>query len=413
MSGPLWQSMPSGWRAGKIRHLGEVALGKMLQPKPTDGSVKLPYLRAANVQPDGELVLDDLRSMFFRPSEVEELTLRTDDVVVVEGGQGGFGRAAHVAEDLSDLGFQNSINRVRPYSNADGRFITYYLLALRAADYIRAFSNVVSMPHLTAEKLAALPAPVPPLPEQRAIADYLDRETAQIDTLIEEQQALSALQSERRTAVLARAFSDPPTHSLRRTIELAQTGPFGTQLSSEEYVVNGVPVVNPSHIVANRISPDPAVSVSLEKAGHLSRHQMSVGDIVLARKGGVDKAALVDAESDGFVCGSDSMLLRASPGTDPTYLWWFLQSPTAHHQLDYWSVGATVAGLNQNTISKIMLPLPDLDLQRQTAAELEAAVRTIDQLDAETLRMQTLARERRSALITAAVTGQIDVKVPA
>ncbi|WLS48872.1 restriction endonuclease subunit S [Micromonospora profundi] len=71
--------------------------------------------------------------------------------------------------------------------------MAFYLIALRASGFIRAYSNVVSMPHLTAEKLARIPMPLPHLEEQRAIADYLDRETARIDTLIEEQQRLIAM----------------------------------------------------------------------------------------------------------------------------------------------------------------------------------------------------------------------------
>ncbi|MFD5330186.1 restriction endonuclease subunit S, partial [Streptomyces sp. NPDC127092] len=78
-------------------------------------------------------------------------------------------------------------------------------IAIRASGFIRAYSNVVSMPHLTAEKLARIPMPLPTLEEQRAISDYLDRETARIDTLIEEQQRLMEMLRERRQAVIESA----------------------------------------------------------------------------------------------------------------------------------------------------------------------------------------------------------------
>jgi type I restriction enzyme, S subunit len=174
----MWETLPDGWQMGQVKHAMTVTLGKMLQSTDSGGDVNAPYLRAANVQPNGVLALDDVSEMWFGKAELEQLSIKAGDVVVVEGGQGGFGRAAYVSEDLLGWGFQNSINRLRPISDFDGRFITYYLIALRASGFIRAYADVVSMPHLTAEKLASIPIPLPPLPKQRAIADYLDRETA-------------------------------------------------------------------------------------------------------------------------------------------------------------------------------------------------------------------------------------------
>jgi hypothetical protein len=201
VTGPLWERLPDGWMPGQVKHAATVTLGKMLQSEDSGGDVAAPYMRAANVQPDGVLALDDVNKMWFSKVELEQLSIQAGDVVVVEGGQGGFGRAAYVEEDLIGWGFQNSINRLRPIGDFDGRFIAFYLIALRASGFIRAYANVVSMPHLTAEKLARIPIPLPPLGEQRAIADYLDCETARIDTLIEEQQRLIEMLVSRKSAV--------------------------------------------------------------------------------------------------------------------------------------------------------------------------------------------------------------------
>lgn len=149
------------WRFGQIKNLAEVTLGKMLQSNKSGDDTFANYMRAANVQPDGVLMLEP-KQMWFSGKELDVLTLRRGDVVVVEGGVGGYGRAAYLSEDLEGWGFQNSINRLRPAADTDGRFLAYYLIALRAAGFIERYCNVVSMPHLTAEKLAAIPAPIPP-----------------------------------------------------------------------------------------------------------------------------------------------------------------------------------------------------------------------------------------------------------
>lgn len=207
MTAPIWVDLPGEWQTGQVKNAATVTLGKMLQSKDSGGDVRAPYMRAANVQPNGVLALDDVNEMWFGVEELEQLSLQAGDVVVVEGGQGGFGRAAYVDKDLAGWGFQNSINRLRPTEGFDGRFIAFYLIALRASGFIHAYANVVSMPHLTAEKLARIPIPLPPAEEQRAIADYLDEQTSKIDALIVETEQFIEISRERRAALITAAVT--------------------------------------------------------------------------------------------------------------------------------------------------------------------------------------------------------------
>lgn len=202
---PWLGPIPAGWVPGRIKHLGAVTLGKMLQSRGNEGDVKAPYMRAANVQPDGVIAVDDVKTMWFKPDELSSLNLRKGDVVVVEGGVGGYGRAAFVSESLDGWGFQNSVNRIRPFG--DGRFIAYYLQAVRAKGFTTAYCNVVSMPHLTAEKLAAMPISIPPSEEQSRICDHLDAQTSRIDALIAESEDLITLSEERRAALITAAVT--------------------------------------------------------------------------------------------------------------------------------------------------------------------------------------------------------------
>ncbi len=200
-------SPPAGWKLGRVKHFGVVTLGKMLQSEDTGGDVLAPYMRAANVQPDGVLSLDDTKSMWFNPRELRVLDLRAGDVVVVEGGIGGYGRAAFIDEPLGGWGFQNSINRVRPRFEYDGRYLTYFLLMARQKGFIKVYCNIVSMPHLTADKLEAMPMFLPPPDEQRRIADHLDEQTARIDALIAKAEEHIALAKERRSALITAAVT--------------------------------------------------------------------------------------------------------------------------------------------------------------------------------------------------------------
>ena len=207
-SGLDWlEFVPSTWRPVQVKNFGDVSLGKMLQPANSGADVRAPYMRAANVQPDGVLQVEDVKEMWFAQKALNGLELLSGDVVVVEGGVGGFGRAAYLREDLDGWGFQNSILRVRPFDGNDGRYLTYALLLARSSGYVRTYCNIVSMPHFTAEKLAAFRLCCPPPGEQREIADYLDIQTAKIDALIAKTQEHIALAKERRAALIAAAVT--------------------------------------------------------------------------------------------------------------------------------------------------------------------------------------------------------------
>jgi type I restriction enzyme S subunit len=389
-----------------MKNAAAVTLGKMLQSKDSGGDVYAPYMRAANVQPDGALALDDVSEMWFDPDELNQLSIRSGDVVVVEGGQGGF-----VSAELCGWGFQNSINRLRPRQGNDGRFLAYYLISLRTSGFIRAYCNVVSMPHLTADKLARLPTPLPPASAQRAIADYLDRETAQIDALIAKQERLIASLRERRDAVLELPLSRLDWSVPMRSVALLiQTGPFGSQLKSDEYEPGGVPVINPSHIVAGQIAPDADVAVGRRKAVDLARHAFRADDVVVARRGELGRCAVVTDEEAGYLCGTGSALIRPHPDRlHPWFLAVAYRTRRNRDALGLASVGSTMDNVNADIIGALRIPVPPLATQCTIVQDLNEQTAKIDTLIAKTERFIKLSKERRTALITAAVTGQIDV----
>ncbi|WP_268981563.1 restriction endonuclease subunit S [Streptomyces sp. MBT58] len=409
--GPLWKALPEGWRMGQIKNIATVTLGKMLQSKDSGSDSRAPYMRAANVQPDGVLALDDVNEMWFRAGELEQLSIRAGDVVVVEGGQGGFGRAAYVDQDLSGWGFQNSINRLRPRGECDGRFLAFYLIALRASGFIRAYANVVSMPHLTAEKLARVPIPLPPMDQQRDIADYLDRETARIDTLVEEQQRLIKLLKERRGAVVSAAigtgWSETRLGHVLRGIKDGTHGSFerlpsgeGRPLLGARNVMNGAVVIDGQE---SFISDSDAASIVAN--GYPLR-----GDVLLVIVGAtIGKTAVYELdESHAFQ--RSVAFLRPSDVVNSRFLWHQVQSRRFQDELALRAKTSAQPGIYMGDVVAIPVYVPPIEHQRRIAVDLDHQTVKIDTLIAEAERFIELSKERRSALVTAAVTGQIDVR---
>nr|WP_232958861.1 restriction endonuclease subunit S [Corynebacterium marambiense] len=184
--------------------IASVTLGKMVSNRrvQTDDVVQN-YLRAAHVQPGGRLDFSvPQKKMPFAEHESRRLNLVAGDIVVVEGGA-GFGRSAYLDSDLPNWGFQNSINRVRVLvDKADPRFVNFMLMRALLDGSIGIETDTATIPHFTAEKLSRFRIPFPSLETQKRIADHLDRETAEIDSLIAESRKLRDLLLKRRSVLI-------------------------------------------------------------------------------------------------------------------------------------------------------------------------------------------------------------------
>lgn len=204
--GNLLTSVPS--KHCPISVAADVTLGKMVQPRPnTACDKKRPYVHAANIRPDGRLDLEHSHKlMYFNPKEFSYYSIQEYDVLIVEGGK--VGQPAYVTNDIDGYGFQNSILRLRSYTQKSfGRYLYYAMLEAVTSGRVEVSVDSVSIPHFTAEKVSRFRIPLPPLSEQRRIADEIDRETAEIDSMLEDITKLRDLLAERRAAVISAAVT--------------------------------------------------------------------------------------------------------------------------------------------------------------------------------------------------------------
>jgi type I restriction enzyme S subunit len=334
------------------------------------------------------------------------LVTEIDDLVVnpmwlIGGGIGVSRRAGAVSPDYRVFRsrgallprFVHHLLRSQPY-------LDQYLLYTRAQT---TFDRRVQQPDLD-----NLPLPVPPLEEQRAIADYLDRETARIDTLIGEQQRLIDMLRERREAVIGAAFLNAQAQQpLKRVVQDVTVGIVVQP--SRWYAEKGVPALRGLNINRGSISTRDLVYISAEGDHANPKSRLREGDVVVVRTGQAGAAAKVPKALDG-ANAIDILIIRPGTETDADFLVWFLNSPTAASLIAQGSVGALQGHFNVGALRELPFPTISLSAQRQVAVDLDAKVAAIDALIVETERFIELSKERRSALITAAVTGQINVQ---
>jgi type I restriction enzyme S subunit len=410
-----------------LRHVAEIQLGKMLQPRPgcaNDALVE--YLKAGSLP---LLDLDELPTMFASSDEQRNYGVHEGDLLVAEGGD--IGRTAFVGSSPAGAIIQNSLHRLRIREGVDLRFLRYSLDAIRGSGWLDVLCNKATFAHLTSDKLGSLPIPLRSEGAQRSIADYLDDETARIDALIEKKRRMIDLLEERHGTYVARtvlgvASGLPlkpsssgiygfvpltwPETSLRHLNCEVQTGPFGSQLHAEEYVEGGWPVVNPMNLIGGTISSNAAMTVATNKRAELSRHVLREGDIVLGRRGAMGRAGLVTATEAGWLCGTGSLRLRLNGAyLLPEYMKLLLETLSARAYFELVSVGSTMDNLNSDIVLDFPTPLPPLDDQERIIVAVAAMAKATSSLRGKLEVQMELSQERRQALITAAVTGELDV----
>lgn len=269
---------------------------------------------------------------------------------------------------------------------------------------------------------------MPPLDEQHVIADYLDRETARIDALIQEQQFLIEMLRERRWSAISRAVA----HGLDESVALKDSGlpgagpvpahweviPLRHTISFQEgpgimaadFREKGVPLLRVSS-VRSALSTlrgcnylDPA-----EVDRRWSHFRVDLGDLLISASASMGTVSEVTEETAGSVPYTG--IIRIKPGRmHKDFIRWFVVSGEFIDQVDSLKTGSTIQHFGPTHLAQMRVALPPADEQRQIARYLDEQSAKINSLIAETERFIDLSRERRGALITAAVTGQIDVR---
>lgn len=323
---------------------------------------------------------------------------------------------------------------VRPRTSVfDAGFCKYALREPAFLVEVEMRSVGVSYPAINASDLGSISIYLPPPPEQRAVANYLDCEIARLDGLVAAKERVLGLLAEKRRALITRAVTrglDPrapfrdsgipwlgeiPAHwkviQLKFVTQSLQTGPFGSQLHAEEYITGGIPVVNPSHLKSGRICADDRISVDEATAERLVIHRLFQRDVVFARRGELGRCGIVESEQAGWLCGTGSLRARLRTDLiDPYYLALVFTETRVSDVLTFESVGSTMDNLNTEILGSCQFGMPPLTEQRVIVAHIAIETAKQDALRAATERTIALLKERRAALIAAAVTGQLPIR---
>lgn len=295
----------------------------------------------------------------------------------------------------------------------DPRFLTYYLQSSPFVERVVADSVGVSYPAINASDLAAYDFWAPNMIEQTAIADFLDRETAQIDAMIEAQERVVHLSQEHRAAVVAQTLEaletgGAPTVPLRYCLMVQSGVTLGYKPSEddEEY-----PYLRVANVQTGWLDLD--VIKTVRVAPDVARRAMlRTGDVLITEGGdrtALGRGALWRGEIPGALHQNHIFALRCRDCLDPSFLVYVLDTPAA--RIHFESTRRQTTNLSSTNTAKVKAfktPLPPVTRQKEVVAELDGALESVNEVIAAAQRVTILLRERREALITAAVSGRID-----
>ena len=418
--------IPAHWEVKRLKHLATI--NDEALPESTDPSLELAYVDISSVDAVKGITQTENITYENAPSRARRIVQRGD--VIISTVRTYLRAIAPIERPEPNLVVSTGFAIIRP-KDLLSSFAAHALSSPYFVDRVVANSFGANYPTINPSMLVCLEVAYPPLPEQRAIADHLDRETARIDTLMEKKERLIELLREKRAALISQAVTrglDPnvplkdsgikwlghiPAHwDMRRLGRLTPSDRqimYGIVLPGP-HVEDGVPIVKGGDVSHDRLRLNRLNRTAKTIESRYARSRLSKGDLVYAIRGSIGEVAMVPEDLEGANLTQDAARVAYTDTTDGLWLLYVLKAPAVFAQLEAGALGATIRGINIRDLKRASIPVPIPTEQRAIASYLDCETSRIDALVDRVREAIDRLKEFRAALISAAVTGKIDVR---
>ena len=429
-SGVEWLGqVPEHWIVSRLRHITNGSLSYGANEAAESDDLRHPrFIRITDLNEDGTLRDDTFKSL--PPDVARPYLLKDGDILLARSGA-TVGKSFLYRRDMGDACYAGYLIRARLLeSKFIPKLFWYCTQSSYYWDFIAGSNIQATIQNVSGEKYSNLWLAVPPVTEQRSIVSNLDRETARIDALIEKKARFIELLREKRQALITHAVTkglDPnvemkdsgvewlggvPEHWEVRSVSSVSTkitnGYVGP--TRDILVEEGVRYLQSLHIKGNQIKFDIPYFVTEEWSNQHRKSILETGDVLIVQTGDIGQVTVVTDEFAGCNCHALIIVAPERGIIAGEWMSWVFNSSYGYHTLLSIQTGAMHPHLNCGNVKDVLLPVPPLTEQREIMKHIEHEERRVAALSGKTERSIELLKERRSALITAAVTGQIDLR---
>ncbi|WP_158707623.1 restriction endonuclease subunit S [Janibacter massiliensis] len=379
----------------------------------SEGEQPVRLCNYVDVYRNDEIRLNDtLMLATARPDEIDRFHLEVGDTVLTKDSEDptDIGVSAYVGETAPDLLCGYHLAIARPRAGVHPKYLSWSVRSRPVLAHFTKYASGISRYGLTTSGLLSAPIPMVGASEQRRIADFLDDRVARIDHVIFARQEQFHLTAGMRQSEL-QAIIDEYSINLRRRLQ-DFTDPsrpiqYGIVLPGPHFP-GGVPIIKGGDIASGRLErgelslTDPVIEAKY------ARSRVHPGDYVIAIRGSVGEVAAVPEDLKTANLTQDSARI-ASHGCNPQWLRLVLESARVQGEMEALMTGSTVRGINIESLRRVQIPVATPSGQETIArqgARLLEIHRGLQQGLRDSVR---LLQEYKQSLITAAVTGQIDV----
>lgn len=427
-------NLPIGWKAAPLKSAATYYVSNV-DKLSHDDEIPVELCNYTDVYKN-ELIHDGLEFMpaTASESEIRKYQLENGDIIITKDSEAwdDIGIPAIVIKTKQNLlcGYHLAVIRAD-----QEKFYSPFLFRCLQSKTIRLqlelASTGVTRFGLPKGEIGRMIVPIPSISFQREISNYIDIETAQIDKLIEAKTNLLISLSEKRQALITQTVTkglNPKVKLKDSSIDWLGQIPENWKVKKIKYVANkigsgvtpkggaevyqkeGVPLFRSQNIHFDGLKLDDIVYIDQEIHESMSNSKVQAGDVLLNITGAsLGRCYYYEGQFEQANVNQHVCIIRPNKEILTKYLYYFLFSDLGQSQISISQVGGGREGLTFESIKAFFIPLPEIEEQHRLIKLLEESIDRINQLEKNTEMSIKLLEERKSALITEAVTGQLNI----
>lgn len=411
-------NIPKHWQ---MVELGDISVSPQYgwtSKSSQNGKVK--YLRTTDIS-SGNIDWKGVPFCQEVPNPIENFELKKGDLVISRSGSVGL---SFLVENLptQKVIFASYLIRIQPII-INPKFIFYFTKSKQFFDAILENSEGSAVQNVSAKRLVSIKIPIAPLKEQTEIVSILDEIFEKFETAKKQLAKIPRLLERYRQSVLERAVSGELTEDWREEnnvefewemknisniSEKVKIGPFGSSLSQSDYVKNGVPIVNPIHIIDMKIIHDKEQTISNVKYEELKNYILDENDIIMARRGEMGRCAVITKNEKGWICGTGSLFIRPNKNfIIGKYLSISITSLPSKKYFEDNAIGTTMKNLNLQIVNNYAFLLPSLPEQTEIVNRVEKLLKKADEAEAKYKQAMKMIDKLQASVLAMAFRGEL------